>query len=78
MKFSAPWIFALLLALSAPVWADVGREEAAVIAQKATSGRVLAVDQIQRDGRALWRVKLVTPQGEVRVVFIDVTNGRAR
>ncbi|NCP40377.1 MAG: peptidase [Rhodoferax sp.] len=78
MKFSAPWIFALLLAVSAPVWADVGREEAAVIAQKATSGRVLAVDQIQRDGRALWRVKLVTPQGEVRVVFIDVTNGRAR
>jgi len=78
MKFSAPWIFALLLAVSAPVWADVGREEAAVIAQKATSGRVLAVDQIQRDGRALWRVKLVTPQGEVRVVFIDVTSGRAR
>jgi len=78
MKFSAPWIFALLLAVSAPVWADLGREEAAVIAQKATSGRVLAVDQIQRDGRALWRVKLVTPQGEVRVVFIDVTNGRAR
>jgi len=78
MKFSTPWIFALLLAVSTPVWADVGREEAAAIAQKATSGRVLAIDQVQRDGRAAWRVKVVTPQGEVRVVLIDVTSGRAR
>ena len=78
MKLSTPLIFALLLAVSAPVWADVGREEAAVIAQKATSGRVLAVDQVQRDGHAVWRVKVVTPQGEVRVVLIDVTSGRAR
>lgn len=78
MKSSTPWIFALLLALSAPVWADVGRDEAAAIAQKATSGRVLAVDQVQRDGRAVWRVKVVTPQGEVRVVLVDVASGRAR
>jgi len=78
MKLSTPWIFALLLAVSTPVWADVGREEAAAIAQQATSGRVLAIDQVQRDGRAVWRVKVVTPQGEVRVVLIDVASGRAR
>lgn len=78
MKFSTPWLFVLALAISAPVWADVGRDEAAAMAQKATSGRVLAVDQVQRDGRAVWRVKVVTPQGEVRVVLIDVASGRAR
>lgn len=78
MNFATPWLFALLLTWSLPVWADVSREEAAAIAQKATSGRILAVDQAQRDGRAVWRVKVVTPQGEVRVVLIDVASGRAR
>lgn len=76
MKFSTPWILALLMTLSAPVWADVGQDEAAAIAQKVTAGRVLAIDQAQRDGRRVWRVKVLTPKGEVRVVLIDVASGR--
>lgn len=78
MKRSTPWIFALLLALSVPAWANVSRDEAAVMAQKATGGRVLAVDLVQRDGRALWRVKVLTAQGEVQVVLINVASGRSR
>ncbi len=77
MKLSLPWILALLLAMSAPAWADVSRNDAAAIAQKMTDGRVLAVEQAQRDGRRVWRVKVLTPQGEVRVVLIDVASGRA-
>jgi uncharacterized membrane protein YkoI len=46
------------------------------MAQKATGGRVLAVDQAQREGRTVWRVKLLTPQGEVIVVLIDAASGR--
>ncbi|MDO8318814.1 PepSY domain-containing protein [Rhodoferax sp.] len=76
MKFFTTLITALMLALSLPAWADVSRDDAASMAQKTTGGRVLAVDQAQREGRPVWRVKLLTPQGEVVVVLIDVASGR--
>jgi uncharacterized membrane protein YkoI len=76
MKFLSPLITALILALSLPAWADVSRDAAATMAQQATGGRVLAVDQTQREGRTVWRVKLLTPKGEVIVVLIDLVSGR--
>lgn len=76
MKFFTTLITALMLALSLPAWADVSRDDAAAMAQQATGGRVLAVDQAQHEGRPVWRVKLLTPQGEVMVVLIDVASGR--
>jgi uncharacterized membrane protein YkoI len=76
MKFLTTLITALMLALSMPAWADVSRDDAAAMAQKATGGRVLSVDQAQREGRLVWRVKLLTPQGEVIVVLIDAVSGR--
>lgn len=76
MKLLTALITALMLTLSLPAWADVSRDDAATIAQQATGGRVLAVDQTQRDGRPVWRVKLLTPQGEVIVVLIDAASGR--
>lgn len=76
MKFLPPLITALMLALSLPAWADVSRDAAATMAQQATGGRVLAVDQTQREGRPVWRVKLLTPKGEVIVVLIDLVSGR--
>jgi uncharacterized membrane protein YkoI len=76
MKLLTALITALMLALSLPAWADVSRDDAASMAQKASGGRVLSVDQVQREGRAVWRVKLLTPQGEVIVVLIDAASGR--
>ena len=76
MKFLTTLITALMLALSLPAWADVSRDDAAALAQQATGGRVLAVDQAQREGRLVWRIKLLTPQGEVIVVLIDAASGR--
>lgn len=76
MKFLTTLITALMLALSLPAWADVSRDDAAAMAQQATGGRVLAVDQAQREGRLVWRVKLLTPRGEVLVVLIDAASGR--
>ena len=66
----------LVMALAAPAWADVGRDEAAAAAQRATGGRVLSVDRAESASRPVWRVKVVTPQGDVRVLLIDVATGR--
>ena len=64
------------LALTAPAWADVSREQAAAMAQSQTGGRVLSVEKSESGRRSVWRVKVVTPRGEVRVVLIDASNGR--
>ena len=80
MAFNAParmfCICAVALALAAPAWADVSRDQAAAAAQRQTGGRVLSVDKTETGRRTVWRVKVVTPRGEVRVVFIDADAGR--
>ena len=76
MKFFIPLLTVLWLGLAAPAWADVSRDDAASIAQQAIGGRVLAVDRSERDGRTVWRVKVVTAQGEVKVLLIDAASGR--
>ena len=63
---------ALVLACAQLAWADIGANDAAAVAAQTHGGRVLSVD---RAGQA-WRVKLVTPRGEVRVVLIDAATGR--
>jgi uncharacterized membrane protein YkoI len=67
---------ALLLALAAPAWADVSRDEAAASAQRASGGRVLAVERAQAGNKPVWRVKVLTPRGDVRVILVDVATGR--
>jgi hypothetical protein len=66
---------ALMLACAAAAWADVGPDAAAAIAAQAHGGRVLSVDRAGGP-RPAWRVKLVTPRGEVRVVLVDAATGR--
>jgi uncharacterized membrane protein YkoI len=68
----------LLLAATLPAWAAVTREDAAATAQRATGGRVLAVEQAQADGRPVWRVKVVTERGDVLVILVDVATGRTQ
>jgi uncharacterized membrane protein YkoI len=71
-------ICALALSLAgAAAWADVSRDEAAAAAQRASGGRVLAVEKAQSADRPVWRVKVLTPSGEVRVILIDAASGRA-
>jgi uncharacterized membrane protein YkoI len=66
----------MLAASVAPAWAAVSRDAAAAIAQRATGGRVLAVEQAEAGGRPVWRVKVLTPNGEVRVILVDVASGQ--
>lgn len=68
---------AAVAAASASAWAEVSRDEAAAAAQRVAAGRVLAVDRAQEGDRPVWRVKIVTPAGDVRVILVDVATGRA-
>ena len=65
-----------LAAASVAAWADIGRDEAAEAAQRASGGRVLAVERAQAGERPVWRVKVLTPSGEVRVILVDAATGR--
>ena len=62
-------------------FADLAKDyfsEAASTAQQASGGRVLSVEKAERDGRPVWRVKVLTPQGSVTVILIDADSGRTR
>jgi len=76
MKFCYSLVTVLLMVLAQPAWAEVSRDDATSLARQVTGGRVLAVEKIEREGRPVWRVKVLTAQGEVNVVLIDVASGR--
>jgi uncharacterized membrane protein YkoI len=67
-------ICAALLLVSAPAWADISRDDAAAVAQRASGGRVLSVEK----AGSAWRVKVVTAKGEVRVIMVDAATGRVQ
>ncbi len=67
----------MLTALATPAWAEVSRDAAAATARQTSGGRVLAVDRSEHNGRAVWRVKVLTPQGEVKVLLLDAATGQA-
>jgi uncharacterized membrane protein YkoI len=76
MKALVELVCALLMVLAAPAWADISRDEAAAAAQRVSNGRVLSVEKTESGRRPVWRVKVLTAQGEVRVILIDVASGR--
>ena len=76
MKTLITLLCGLLMALAIPAWADVSRDDAASVAQQTSGGRVLAVEMAEQAGRPVWRVKVLTPQGEVKVILIDAASGR--
>jgi uncharacterized membrane protein YkoI len=72
------FLCAMLLAVAGlPAWAAVSRDDAAAMVQRETGGRVLSVERADAGGRPVWRVKVVTPRGDVRVVLVDVATGQS-
>jgi uncharacterized membrane protein YkoI len=69
---------AALLVASSLAWADVGRDAAAALAQRSSGGRVLSIDKSDLSGQSVWRIKVVTPAGEVRVIQVDAATGQIR
>jgi uncharacterized membrane protein YkoI len=76
MNIFAKSLCAALIVMAAPAWADISRDEAAAAAQRVATGRVLSVDKTEADRRPVWRVKVLTAQGQVRVILIDAASGR--
>ncbi len=73
MKLLPSLVCALMIGATLPAFADVSRDAAAATAQRMVpGGRVLSVE---RAGN-VWRVKIVTAQGEVRVIMIDAATGK--
>lgn len=73
---------AILLALACVLpaaWAEIGRDQAVSLAQRVAPGRVLAVEHgVHVDNSLVWRVKVLTREGELRLVVIDQATGRSR
>ena len=76
MKLLKPLLCALVLGSSLPSFANVGRDEAATVAQRVAKSRVLAVESIDAGGKVVWRVKILASQGQLRVVVVDAVSGR--
>lgn len=55
--------------------ADIGADQAAAIARGTTGGRVLGVRRLDRDGRAVYEVKVLLDSGLVRTVRVDGSSG---
>lgn len=83
-------VFALLLVLAAPAWADFGPgrgrgpqrdaqsppppstlPESVRRVENQTGGEVLRAEPMQRDGREVYRLKVLTTDGRVRVMQDD-------
>ncbi|BAZ92800.1 uncharacterized protein FOKN1_0396 [Thiohalobacter thiocyanaticus] len=86
-QFLAPALLGLLLmAHSVPVPAqpphdgdetvrqgsgDAGLDRAVAEVERRTGGRVLSARRVERDGRSAYRIKLLTRDGHVRVIWQD-------
>jgi uncharacterized membrane protein YkoI len=69
----------LLCLIATSVYAAVSRDDAADLAQKKTNGgKVLNVEKFIDAGKPVWRVKVLTPSGDVRAVFVDEASGAVR
>jgi uncharacterized membrane protein YkoI len=49
----------------------VSLNEAVRQVQRETGGRVLSADTVNQGGRAVHRIKVLTPSGQMRIVTID-------
>ncbi|MBC7610929.1 MAG: peptidase [Polaromonas sp.] len=78
MNAIAKLLCASLLVASSLAWADASRDDAAALARRASGGRVLSVDKSEASGQSLWRVKVLTPAGEVQVIYVNVATGEVR
>ena len=78
MNVTVKLLCATLLVASNLAWADLSRDDAATVAQRASGGRVLSVDKSESSSQPVWRVKVVTAAGEVRVIQVDVATGQVR
>ena len=75
-KFLILPLLVMLMLMSAAVHADIGKKQAASIAQSVHPGRVLAVKQVQENNVPVYRVKTLSASGDVHIIVIDADSGK--
>lgn len=55
--------------------ADISPSDAAAKVVKQTGGKVLKISQEERDGKAVYRVKVLLPEGRIKTIFVDKATG---
>ncbi len=65
----------ILVARRAGGDAGISLNEAVQQVRQETGGRVLSADESSQDGRRVYRIKVLTPSGHVRVYVIDAQSG---
>ena len=78
MNAPAKLLCAALLVVSNLAWANLSRDDAAAVAQRASGGRVLSIDKSESSGQPVWRVKVVTRAGDVQMMLVNVATGEVR
>ncbi len=54
---------------------SISAEDAAALVRAQTGGRILAVTLTRVRGRPAYRIKVLTPKGEVRIYHVDAATG---
>ncbi|MFC6632297.1 PepSY domain-containing protein [Microbulbifer taiwanensis] len=55
---------------------EVSRDQAASIVKRRYGGKILAVSEVQKNGRPMYRVKGLSDKSQVYVVYVDKQSGR--
>ena len=77
----APYAHAELSPLQSTAWQlaqaerRISLNQAADLVQQRTGGRVLSAQAVREQGREIYRIKVLTRQGEVRIVLVDAATG---
>lgn len=62
-------------AMETPRAPRIDVDEAADMVRRQTGGRILAAQTVRDGGRPSYRIKVLTREGEVRIVFVDALTG---
>ena len=54
----------------------ISKNEAASLVKRQYGGKILAISEVQRNGRTMYRVKGLSDKSQVYVVFVDKQSGR--
>ena len=50
-------------------------DRAVSVAKRSTGGRVLSAETSEQRGRLVYRIKVLTPEGQVRYIYVDADSG---
>lgn len=54
----------------------ISRDQAASLVKRRYGGKILAISEVQRSGRTMYRVKGLSDKSQVYVVFVDKESGQ--